>query len=237
MKGFFVTGTDTEVGKTCVSTGLLHVLAQQGLRVVGLKPVAAGWTQRHGVWAQDDVMALREASTVRLSLLEHGPYSLRTACAPHIAAQHEGLLPQRAALVAQLRHSAKAADAVVVEGAGGFCVPMSPLSEAVRWGLDDLAADLGLPVVLVVALRLGCLNHALLTAQAVAAKGLHLAGWVANQVSPHAMAHQDDNLATLRAWLPAPHLGTLPWLEHPTPASVAAHLDAQALMATLRLKG
>lgn len=233
MKGFFVTGTDTEVGKTCVSTGLLHLLGEQGLQVVGLKSIAAGMTQDNGQWVQDDVMALRGASTRRLSVSEHGPLMLRSACAPHIAAHQEGVLPRRDSLLASLRQSAALADAVVVEGAGGFCVPMSPLSEAMRWGLDDLAADLGLPVVLVVALRLGCLNHAVLTARAVAAKGLRLAGWVGNQVGPHPMLYQDDNLATLRAWMPAPQVGVVPWLDHPTPAAVAAHLDAKVLMAAL----
>ncbi len=235
MKGCFVTGTDTEVGKTLVSTGLLHLLGGQGLRVMGLKPVAAGMTLRDGVWLQDDVVALHRASSVQGPMAQHGLCVLRTACAPHIAAQQEGVSPQRGALVAQLRQSAAAADAVVVEGAGGFAVPMSALSKTVRWGLDDLAADLGLPVVLVVALRLGCLNHALLTARAIAAKGLRLAGWVGNQVGPHPMPHQEDNLATLRAWLPAPNFGLIPWLDEPTPTNVAAHLDAKTVMAALHL--
>lgn len=235
LRGCFVTGTDTEVGKTCVSTGLLHALSQQGLRVVGLKPVAAGMTLDNGQWLQDDVMALRNASTLRLPVEQHGPFMLRAACAPHIAAQHEGKFPNREALLRTLRESAALAEAVVVEGAGGFCVPMSPLGEPLRWGLDDLASDLGLPVVLVVALRLGCLNHALLTAQAVRAKGLRLAGWVGNQLGPHSMPYQEDNLATLRDWLPAPLLGVVPWLDNPTPAAVATHLDAHALMATLDL--
>ena len=236
LKGCFVTGTDTEVGKTFVSTGLLHALKQQGLRALGLKPVSAGMLLEHGQWLQEDVMALRAESEPSLPMEQHGPLRLRAACAPHIAAQLEDVSPHREALLKSLRHSASLADAVVVEGAGGFCVPMSPLGEPVRWGLDDLAFDLDLPVVMVVALRLGCLNHALLTAQAIQAKGLRLAGWVGNQLSQTPMPYQDENIATLQAWLNAPLLGVVPWMEQPSAAAVAEHLDARSLMSTLNLQ-
>ncbi len=235
MNGFFVTGTDTEVGKTRVSAALLHLLAARGLRVAGVKPVAAGMEEQPGGgWANDDVLALQAASNLGLAAAEVGPCQLRAACAPHIAAAQEGVALDRAACAAHVHAVAQRADAVVVEGAGGFSVPLSAVGSPARWGLDDLAADLGLPVVLVVALRLGCLNHALLTAQAVAARGLRLAGWVGNRVSPQTMAFEEQNLATLREWLqPAPCLGVLPWLADPAPGRLAASLDAAAVAEAL----
>lgn len=231
MNGCFITGTDTEVGKTRISAALLHLLAQRGLRVAGIKPVAAGMEeQAEGQWLNDDVQALQAASSLPLTPGQVGLHQLRTACAPHIAAQLEGVVPDRAAWAAQVRAAAAQADAVVIEGAGGFCVPLSAIGQPTRWGLDDLAADLQLPVVLVVALRLGCLNHALLTAQAIAARGLRLAGWVGNRAQPQAMPYEAENIATLREWLaPAPCLGVVPWLADPAPPHVAAALDADAV--------
>lgn len=227
MKGLFVTGTDTEVGKTRVSAGLLHLLAAQGLRASGCKPVAAGVSAQGERWVNEDVEALRAASSVELSEADVCPCLLREACAPHIAARLEGVAISRDALVAHVRALGTRADALVVEGVGGFCVPLGD-----DWGSDDLAADLGLPVVLVVGLRLGCLNHALLTAQSVHSRGLRLAGWVANRIDPQ-MAHADENISTLERLLAArhgaPRLGTIPWLECPSPAAVAASLDAALL--------
>jgi dethiobiotin synthetase len=234
MTGCFITGTDTEVGKTRISAALLHILAQQGLRVAGVKPVAAGMAWVDGQWMNEDVQALHAASSPPLAAGQVGLHQLRTGCAPHIAAQLEGVVPDRAAWAAQVRATAAQADAVVIEGAGGFCVPLSPIGDLPRWGLDDLAADLRLPVVLVVALRLGCLNHALLTAQAIAARGLRLAGWVGNRAQPQAMPFEAENVATLREWLsPAPCLGVVPWLADPAPPQMAAALDAGAVARAL----
>lgn len=202
----FVTGTDTGVGKTLVSAGLLHALAARHPRVVGMKPVAAGTQAINGVEMNDDVLALRAASTLRVPPELDNPVLLPDPVSPHIAATRAGVRIDVDHLLACYRQLAQLADAVVVEGAGGFHVPLS----ATETGAD-LAQALGLPVVLVVGLRLGCLNHALLTAEAIRARGLTLAGWVANHIDP-AMLAQDDNIAFLGARLKAPLLATVPWL-------------------------
>jgi dethiobiotin synthetase len=219
MQGLLVTGTDTEIGKTCVSAGLVHALQAQGWRVAPFKPLAAGQQRdADGAWFNEDVRHLYTAQTLGLSEAEIGPFQWREACAPHIAAAHEGRPVDREAVLAAARALAARADLLVVEGVGGFRVPLLP-----HWDTADLAVDLGLPVLLVVGLRLGCLNHAALTAEAVRARGLRLAGWVANSVDP-AFAHFDDNLRALRATLQAPCWGHVPRLADPTPGAVARHL-------------
>ncbi len=227
VRGCFVAGTDTEIGKTSVSAALLHLLAQQGERTAGLKPVAAGTTLREGVRVNDDVQALRQASSLVLSDAEVGPCQFEAACSPHIAAALEGRPIDRLALPRAAQALAGRADWLVVEGVGGFRAPLGP-----GWDAADLACDIGLPVLLVVGLRLGCLNHALLTADAITGRGLRLAGWVANRVDA-TMAHVEANLATLHERLPAPCLGVVPRLADPTPAAVAAHLDPRALRLAL----
>lgn len=227
LDGCFVTGTDTGVGKTRVSAALLHWLAQAGWRSAGFKPVAAGTELIGGREVNEDVSALREASSVALGDAEVGPLQSDAACAPHIAAALEGRTIDRRSLLDAACALARRADWLVVEGAGGFCVPLGT-----HWSSADLACDLGLPVVLVVGLRLGCLNHALLTAEAVRARGLRLAGWVGNSIDP-GMLHRAANLDTLRRELGgryrAPCLGVVPWLEHAHPAAVASHLDDTVL--------
>ena len=231
MKGFFVTGTDTEIGKTCVSAGLTHLLAQAGLRAAGLKPVAAGQEWVNGHWVNDDVERLRLAGNMGLSGAQIGPVQFRTACAPHIAAQLEGRTIARMPLLTALRQVGGLADACIVEGVGGFRVPLAP-----GWDTADLAVDVQLPVVLVVGLRLGCINHALLTAEAVRARGLTLVGWVANTVDPD-MPHAADNLAALADpvhGLRAPCWGHVPRLAQPDHSAVAAHLARAAVLAALQ---
>ena len=227
LRGCFVAGTDTGVGKTQVSAALLHWCASQGWRCAGFKPVAAGTTLINGQWINEDVQALRQAGSVELTDAEVGPLQFKAACAPEISAALEGRTIDPASFVSAARHLAGRADALVVEGVGGFCVPLGP-----GWDTADLALELGLPVVLVVGLRLGCISHALLTAEAIHARGLPVAGWVANTVDP-AMAQREGNLASLRHELMrrhrAPCLGIVPWLDAPNLASVAAHLDAAAL--------
>ncbi|MDP2819741.1 MAG: dethiobiotin synthase [Polaromonas sp.] len=199
----FVTGTDTGVGKTLVSAALIHALARHHARVVGMKPVAAGTTLIQGVEANDDVLALRAASTCGVPPALDNPVLLPDPVSPHIAAARAGLRIDIAHIVACHRQLAQLADAVVVEGAGGFLVPLS----ATETGAD-LAQQLGLPVVLVVGLRLGCLNHTLLTLEAIRARGLALAGWVANHIDP-AMLAQDDNIDFLQQRLGAPLLANI----------------------------
>ena len=214
----FVTGTDTGVGKTLVSAGLLHALARYHPRVVGMKPVAAGTELIDGVPANDDVLALRAASTCRVPPELDNPVLLPDPVSPHIAAARAGVCIDIAHLVACHHALAQLADAVVVEGAGGFQVPLS----ATETGAD-LAQALGLPVLLVVGLRLGCLNHALLTAEAIRTRGLTLAGWVANHVDP-AMLAQQDNIAFLQQRLQAPLLARIPYQSAPDPRAMTFDL-------------
>ena len=199
----FVTGTDTGVGKTLVSAALLHALARHYPRVVGMKPVAAGTTLVDGIQANDDVLALRAASNCRVPAELDNPVLLPDPLSPHIAAARAGVTISIPHLVACQQQLLTHADAVVVEGAGGFMVPLSDTQTGA-----DLAQALGLPVVLVVGLRLGCLNHALLTAWAIRARGLTLAGWVANHVDPEMLA-QADNIAFLQQQLQAPLLASI----------------------------
>lgn len=200
---FFVTGTDTGVGKTLVSAALLHALANHYPRVVGMKPVAAGTALIAGVEANDDVLALRAASNCRVPAALDNPVLLADPVSPHIAAARAGVQIDVAHITACHRQLMRLADAVVVEGAGGFMVPLSDTETGA-----DLAQALDLPVVLVVGLRLGCLNHALLTAEAIRARGLVLAGWVANHIDATMLA-QDDNIAFLQQQLSAPLLANI----------------------------
>ena len=231
MQGCFVTGTDTEVGKTRVAAALVHLLGADGQRSAGFKPVAAGLDD-HG---NEDVRLLRAAANIATTDAEVGPCQLRTACAPQHAAAIDGVSIDRSALRQAALALGARCDRLVVEGVGGFCVPLGD-----TWDSADLACDLALPVLLVVGLRLGCINHALLTAQAVQARGLRLAGWIGNTVGP-GMLRPQDTIATLQAWLHrrhgAPCLGLVPWLADPTPAAVASHLDAAAVRRALCLKG
>jgi dethiobiotin synthetase len=222
MKGFFITGTDTEIGKTFVTAALTRRLTVHGLRVAPIKPLAAGQTWRHSRWINDDVAELWAAQTLGLSDAEIGPLQFREPCAPHIAAALEGRRIERAPLLAAIRATAAKADLALVEGVGGFRVPLTQ-----GWDTADLAVDLALPVILVVGLRLGCINHALLTAEALRARGLILTAWVANTVDPD-QAHVADNLRALQAGLQAPCLAHLPRFTDPLAAP--ACLDISPLL-------
>ncbi len=206
-RGLFVTGTDTGVGKTLVATALVRGLARTGARVVGMKPVAAG-----GLLAtpdglvNEDVIALRAAGNVDARLADVNPYVFEAPIAPHIGAAWAGVEISLDRIREAHAALAATADAVVVEGAGGFLVPLSDMLN-----FADVAVALGLPVVLVVGMRLGCLNHALLTREAILGRGLRLAGWVANRIDPD-MAAFDDNLATLTTRMQAPRLAVVPHL-------------------------
>lgn len=219
----FVTGTDTGVGKTLIASALVHLLGQRGLRVAAMKPVAAGAVWREGVWRNDDVEQLIAVANVSLPREMVCPYELPQALAPHIAAELSGTQLRLPTILRAYERLCEQAEAVVVEGVGGFRVPLGA-------GFDtaDLARELQLPVVLVVGLRLGCLNHAALTAEAIAAQGLRLAGWVANTIDPH-MAQIERNIATLRALLPGPCLGCVPWLTATECSHAADCLDIVAL--------
>ncbi|WP_241291921.1 dethiobiotin synthase [Burkholderia stabilis] len=228
----FVTGTDTEIGKTFVSAAMLHGFARLGLRAAALKPVAAGAYERDGVWHNEDADQLDAAANVVLPPELRTPFLLKAPAAPHIVAAQEGVTLDIDTIVACHREALTRADIVVVEGAGGFRVPLTDTHD-----MADLAVALGVPVVMVVGVRLGCISHALLTADAIAARGLTLAGWVANHVDP-AMSFPDENVATLRDWLArehrAPLIGRIPYIAPAAPESAAAMLDIAALVESLR---
>jgi dethiobiotin synthetase len=220
MKGCFITGTDTGVGKTLAATALLIALQHHHSRVAGMKPIAAGATIHQGRWENPDVVALRAASSVRVPADLDNPVLLPDPLSPHIAAQRAGTRIDIAEIVNRYRCLADHADFVAVEGAGGFHVPLTQTETGA-----DLAAALGLPVVLVVGLRLGCLNHALLTAEAVHARGLELAGWIANRIDP-AMQAQEDNITYLKARLHGPLLADIPHLAQHNPSAIAIELPS-----------
>lgn len=221
--GYFVTGTDTNIGKTLISSALLHALSQGDVRAAGMKPVAAGAELRDGAWYNEDAASLAAASSVKLPMELAVPYMLREPAAPHIAAALEGVRIDPEHILACYDRITERADAVVVEGVGGFRVPLTE-----RFDTADLAQQLNLPVIMVVGLRLGCLNHALLTAEAIAARGLKLAGWAGNVVDlgmPHGLA----NMQALAERLPAPMLGCVPRLPAASASAAASHLDFSVL--------
>lgn len=203
MRGLFVTGTDTGVGKTHVAAALLAGLRVAGVRAIGMKPVAAGIDP--GAAMNADVAALAAADGVDVPLEDRNPYAFASAIAPHLAARDAGTAIDVAVIEAAYRRLAARAEVVVVEGAGGALVPL-------RAGADmlDLAGRLGTPVLLVVGVRLGCLNHAALTLHAIRARRLGLAGWIANRIDPR-MARADDNVAELASLLGVPPAADCPW--------------------------
>ncbi|MFC5510725.1 dethiobiotin synthase [Massilia jejuensis] len=219
----FVTGTDTEIGKTLVSSAILHNLVESGQRACGMKPVAAGAELVDGELVNEDAAMLAAAGNVHLPRNITTPYLLRAACAPHIAASLEGVAIEPVPIIAAYAEILAASDAVVVEGVGGFCVPFSDSFDSAQ-----LATQLNLPVILVVGMRLGCISHALLTVEAIVARNLVLAGWVANTVDPD-MAYFDENLQALAARIPAPMLGIVPRLEQATAAHAARFIDLAGL--------
>jgi dethiobiotin synthetase len=194
-RGIFVTGTDTGVGKTVAAVALLRGLARSGLRAVGMKPVAAGRAADGG--ANEDVVALATAGNVGAPLADRNPYALAEAVAPHLAAAREGIALDLDVIAAAYARLGTSADVVVVEGAGGALVPLDE-----RHDMLDIARRLRLPVLLVVGVRLGCLNHARMSALAISGRGLVLAGWVASRIDP-GMALADENVAWLARELPA----------------------------------
>ena len=222
-RGYFITGTDTGVGKSLVACALLHAYAARGLRVVGMKPVAAGAHQANGVWVNEDVEQLIAASNVAAPRELINPYCFEQPIAPHIAAEIVKKHIKNKYLSESYKGLSALADVVVVEGAGGFLVPLNEGETSA-----DFARGIGLPVVLVVGMRLGCLNHALLTAEAIRARGLTLAGWVVNHIDA-TMAYADENVAALRARLQAPLMARIPFAATPDARTLAPRLDLAAM--------
>ncbi|MEX3784867.1 dethiobiotin synthase [Paraburkholderia sp. BR14374] len=228
----FVTGTDTEIGKTFVSSALLRGFVREGLQAAAMKPIAAGAFEVNGVLHNEDADQLDAASSVLLPPAMRTPYLLKEPAAPHIAAALENVSFDVDHIVACHREALKLAEVVVVEGVGGFRVPLTATQDTA-----DLAVALGLPVVLVVGMRLGCISHALLSAEAIAARGLTLAGWVANRIDPD-MTFADENIASIRTHLTqaydAPLLGIVPHISPLSPELAAEQLDIRRLLQTLR---
>ena len=217
--GVFVTGTDTGVGKTLVGTALVRRLAGTGRRVAAMKPVASGCERTRAGLRNADALALAAASNLAADYDCINPYAFEPAIAPHLAAREAGVVIDPARILAAFRALSERADAVVVEGVGGWQVPIGDDAT-----MADVARLLDLPVVLVVGIRLGCINHALLTAQAVRAAGLSLAGWVACRVDP-ACERPEENVAAIGERLAAPLLGDIPWLASASPDAAAACLE------------
>jgi dethiobiotin synthetase len=203
--GWFITGTDTGVGKTRAAQTLLQAAASAGRRAVGMKPVATGCRATPAGLRNDDAEALIRNATTRAPYDDVNPYAFAPAIAPHLAAAEAGATIELETILACHRRLAALADVVVVEGAGGWLAPIGASQT-----MADVAGALGLPVILVVGMRLGCLNHALLTEAAIAQCGVALAGWIANCIDP-ATARLDANIATLESRLRAPRLATLPF--------------------------
>jgi dethiobiotin synthetase len=219
---WFVTGTDTEVGKTAVSCALLLAAAKLGLSTAAVKPVAAGCDSNGH---NEDALQLMACMSEQMDYEQVNPVALEAAIAPHIAAQQQGKLIRASRLAGICRGvMLGSAEFVLIEGAGGWRVPIGP-----RETLADLAAQLRVGVILVVGMRLGCINHALLTAEAIRRDGLELAGWVANQPGEAMTCHR-ENLDTLRDLLPAPLLGEIPRVSPFDPAVAAEFLSIKALI-------
>ncbi len=218
MNACFVTGTDTGIGKTRVAAALLYKLAQQGKRVVGMKPVASGAVWHTGVQEWEDVSQLAAASTVSAPLKWCNPYRFDAPISPHLAAQQANVQIELSTIRAAYEQLQAMADWVVVEGAGGWYAPLNA-----GQSMADLARALNIPVVLVVGIRLGCINHAVLTAQAIIRDGASFAGWVANIVDKD-MLLAEENIDSIRTRLSAPLLGVLPWDPQAGLGDVAARL-------------
>lgn len=207
--GVFVTGTDTGIGKTVYACGLLRTLGRAGVRATGMKPVASGAERIDGEWRNADALALLEAAPQPVPYAQCNPYCFEPAIAPHIAAQQAGVEIDPGVIAGACRQLAEVAEFVVVEGVGGWQVPLND-----RETVADLARTLQLPVILVVGIRLGCINHALLSADSIRRQGTELLGWVANMVEPD-MACRAENVSAIEQRLDAPLLDVIEFSNQP----------------------
>lgn len=223
VRGYFVTGTDTGVGKTLVSCALLQAFAARGKRAVGMKPVCAGAVRDECGLRNEDVEQLLAAGNVAAPRSLVNPYCFETPVAPHIAACASGASMSIPVILEKFYELARAADMVVVEGAGGFCVPLNADES-----MADVAQRLDLPVLLVVGMRLGCINHALLTAQAIRARGLTLAGWIANHIDA-ALEEADANVDAIGLRLQAPLIARIPFSREADWRRIAALVEVDQL--------
>lgn len=224
-KSFFVTGTDTGVGKTMVSAAILESAKAEGKRTLAMKPIASGCEVTPDGLRNEDALALQKAITESLAYDLINPIALEPAIAPHVAAAQANRTVTAQRLIGFCRGlQIRPADLMLVEGAGGWRVPLND-----RETYSAMPRELGMPVILVVALKLGCINHALLTAEAIRADGLEVAGWVANRVESEPMTCEQETLNYLLTHLGAPCLGVLPWIESADPVDLVSYLKIDAL--------
>jgi len=208
MPGFFVTGTDTGVGKSLIAAALCHRYQQMGQKVAAMKPVASGCTQTHDGLRNDDALLLQQYCDASFSCADINPIALKEPVAPHLAAQQMNITIQVESLLQHYQNLENNSDIVIVEGVGGWSVPLNDQQD-----MALLATGINLPVILVVGMRLGCINHALLTAQAIRTAGLPLAGWVANQIDANMLLYK-ENINALRERIKAPQLASITYQEH-----------------------
>ena len=228
MRGYFITGTDTDVGKTIIGLGVVEALKRQGHKVGVMKPIAAGCDETDAGLSNQDALLLQRHTNVAIDYNLINPYPFEPAIAPHIAAADANVRIDIETIHQHYQTIAAQSDCVVVEGAGGWQVPLNDFQT-----IADLAKRLQLPVILVVGMRLGCISHALLTTESICAMGLPLAGWVANQIEPE-MSRLEENIATLQQRINAPLLGRIPHLENCDVTTVAQQLTLPPTRASLR---
>lgn len=221
---YFVAGTDTDAGKTVVSAGLLAAANKRGWSTLGLKPIAAGCEETEDGLRNSDALQLQKAASITLPYEQVNPVAFTPPIAPHIAAKEEGRLLSADRISAICKGTLlQPADFAIVEGAGGWRVPLNA-----RETMAHIPKQLNVPVIMVVGIKLGCINHALLTAESIARDGLRLAGWVANQIDPE-VSHYADNVSTIRSMLRAPLIAEVPYLEDTSAESVSNYIDLDLL--------
>jgi len=231
MSGFFITGTDTEIGKTFVSALLIKLFIEEGLQVVGMKPVASGAKNIDGILKNDDALSLIEASNIETDYKTVNPYVFEQAISPHLAAEQTGVEISLEKIKNNFEHLQKLSDVVVVEGVGGWYAPLSSYTT-----VADLAETLNIPIILVVGLRLGCLNHALLTVQALRQSGLPIAGWITNHVVKD-FSSADKNISTLKHYLKdIPFLGSVPYQTNRDNNCSMHHINKKILINRVGIK-
>lgn len=226
MSGYFITGTDTGVGKTLIAASLIHLLAKSEHKVVGMKPVASGCRQTEDGLRNDDAERLMAQASVSAPYASINPYAFEPAIAPHIAAREAGIRIELETIIDRFETLSATADSIIVEGVGGWRVPLGRIITT-----EHMAKALNLPVVLVVGLRLGCINHALLTVEAIKLAGLPLAGWVANRVEAD-VDRGDEMVGALVDHIVAPLIGEIPFSENGIIDSVAAHVKLDRLISS-----
>ena len=231
MSGFFITGTDTEIGKTFVSSLLIQLLIEEKLNIIGMKPIASGAKIIDGVLKNEDALSLINASNVHAEYKNINPYVFEPAIAPHLAAKNTNIEIDLDVIKTNFDLLQKKSDAVVVEGVGGWYAPLS-----LNTTVADLAETVQLPIILVVGLRLGCMNHALLTVQAIRQSGLPIAGWIANHVEED-FSSSEENISTLTHFInDFPFLGSVPYQENINIKSPTHHINKETLINRLSIK-